>query len=103
MHADAGAFADRIQAIDDAIVHIALGNDDLAIDVGGNTTHLVVDRGNNGNGLARDVHVGEVDANFVHRGQALVNGFCAQVVELEQHVVFIGSAAAAFLDFLVHG
>ena len=58
--------------------------------------------GTTGIGSLRDVDVGEVDADLVHRGQALVDGLGAQVVELEQHVVLVGTAAAAFLDLLVH-
>ncbi len=76
--------------------------DDLAMDVGRHTAHLVVDGGHDGNRLARDVDVGEVDANFIHRRQTLVDGVGAQMVELEQHVVLVRAATTAFLDFLVH-
>ena len=32
-----------------------------------------------------------------------MDGFRAQVVKLENHVILVGAAAPAFLDFLVHG
>jgi len=54
----------------------------LAVYVGGNAAHLVVDGGHHWNGLAGDVDIGEVVADLVDRRQALHDGFCAQVVEL---------------------
>src|SRR3990167_6839142 len=102
VHADAGAFAHGVQAVDDLLRAVAVGGDDLAVDVGRDAAHLVVDGGHDRDRFARDVHVGEVHADLVHRRQALVDGLGAQVVELEQHVVLVGAAATAFLDFLVH-
>ncbi len=102
VHRHAGAFAHGVQAVHHLVVDVAVLDHDLAVDVGRDATHLVVDGGHDRDRLLRDVHVGEVDADLVHRGQALVDGLRAQVVELEQHVVLVGTAAAAFLDLLVH-
>jgi len=77
-------------------------HDDLAVDVGGNAAHLVVDGRHHGDWLLGDVDVGKVVANLVHRGQALHDGVGTQVVEFEQDVILVGTAASAFLDFLVH-
>ena len=84
-------------------MHVALGYDDLAVDVGGNAAHLVMDGGYNRDGFACDVDVGEVDTNLVHRWQTFVDGFGTQVVQLQQHVILVGTTATAFLDLLVHG
>ena len=102
VNADTGAFADCVQAIDHGIVAAGRLCDHLAVNVGGNAAHLVVDGRHHRNGFFGDVHVGKVDANFVHRRQALVNGFCTQVVQFQEHIVFVGATATSFFDFLVH-
>ena len=102
MHRHARAFAHSVQAVDHGLAAFAVGGDDLAVDVGRDTAHLVVDGGHDRDGFARDVHVGEVHTDLVHRRQALVDGLGAQVVELQEHVVLVGTAATAFLDLLVH-
>ena len=61
-----------------------------------------MDGGHHRHRLARDVHIGEVQADFVHRRQTLQNGFGAQVIHLHQDVILVRAAAAAFLDLLVH-
>ncbi|MNV10168.1 hypothetical protein D3C71_1006820 [compost metagenome] len=102
MHRHAGAFAHGVQAVDHFVVDAVGLCNHLAVDVGRHATHLVVDGGHHRNRFLGDVHVGEVDADFVHRRQAFMDGVCTQVVELEQDVVLVGTAAATFLDFLVH-
>jgi hypothetical protein len=68
----------------------------------GNAAHLVVNRRHHRNRFTGHVHVGEVDADLVHRRQTLHDRLGTQVVELQQHVVLVGTTTAAFLDFLVH-
>ncbi len=82
------AFAHGVQAIDHLVL-CAIPSDHLAVDVGGDAAHLVVDGGHDGDGLFGDIDVGKVVANLFHRGQALANGFGAQVVQLHQDVVLV--------------
>ncbi|MNV01825.1 hypothetical protein D3C71_920430 [compost metagenome] len=102
MHAHAGAFAHRVQAVDHGAVVFTLLDDDLAVDVRRDAAHLVVDGGHHGNRFLGDVDVGEVDADLVDRRQPLVDGVGTQVVQLHVDVVLVGTTATAFLDFLVH-
>ena len=101
MHRHGGAFADGVQATHHVVL-LAVPGDDLAVDVGRDAAHLVVDGGHDGNRLLGHVHVGEVVTDLLHRGQALADGVRAQVVELHQDVVLVRTAATAFLDLLVH-
>ncbi len=66
MHAYAGAFTHGIQAADRGVVIAALGHHNLAVDVGRNAAHLVVNRRHHGDRLLGDVHVGEVVADFIN-------------------------------------
>ena len=103
MHTDAGALAHRIQAVDHLVVSAIGLNHHLAVDIGGNAAHLVVDCGHHRYRFLGDVDIGKVMPDLKHRGQSLHDGVYAQMVELEQHMVFIWTAAPPFLDFLVHG
>jgi hypothetical protein len=80
----------------------ALGRDHLAVDVGRDAAHLVVDGRHDGDRFLGRVDVGELVADFQDRGQALHDGVGAEVAQVQQHVVLVRTAAAAFLDFLVH-
>ena len=102
VHRHARTFAHGVEAIDHRVVVGGRLGDHLAVDVGGDTAHLVMDGRHHRDGLFGDVHVGKVVANFVNRGQALHDGLGPQVVEFQMHIVFVGAAASAFLDFLVH-
>ena len=102
MHRDAGAFADGVHAIDDFIVDAIFGRHHLAVDVGRNTTHLVVDGRHHRDRLLGRVDVGELVTDLQNRRQALLDGIGADMTQVQQYVVLVRSAAAAFLDFLVH-
>mmetsp|Transcript_21674 Transcript_21674/g.84431 ORF Transcript_21674/g.84431 Transcript_21674/m.84431 type:complete len:640 (+) Transcript_21674:4098-6017(+) len=102
MHADAGAFAHRVEPVDNFVRVAVLRRDHLTVDVGRDATHLVVDGRHHGDRFLGDVDVGEVVTNLEHRRQALGDGVGAQVGHVEVDVVLVGTAAATFLDFLIH-
>src|SRR5574344_3081473 len=102
VHRHGSAFAHCVQAVDNVVL-LAVPGHHLAVDVGGNATHLIVNGRHHRDRFLGDVHVGEVVADLFHRRQTLADGLCTQVVQLHQDVVLVGTAAATFLDFLVHG
>ncbi len=102
VHADAGALAHRIQALDDLVGLSVLGRNDLAVDVGRYAAHLVMDRRHDRNGFLGDVDIGEVVPDLVHRGQPLHDRLCTKVGHVEHHIVLVRTAASTFLDLLVH-
>ena len=102
VHAHARAFAHGVQAVDHFALVSRVLRDHLAVDVGGNATHLVMNGRHHRDRLTGDVHVGKVVTNLKHRRQALHDGLGAQVGHVEVDVVLVRAAAAAFFDFLVH-
>jgi hypothetical protein len=102
VHRHARAFPYRIEAFHDGVVVAVLRRHDLAVDVGRHPAHLVMDRGDDRNRLPRAVDVRELERDLVNRRQPLHDDFGTEVVELQQHVVLVRPAAAAFLDLLVH-
>ena len=102
MHAHARAFTHCIQTIDYNALVASVLRHHLAVDIGRDATHLVMDGRHHRNRLFGDVDVGKVVANFEHRRQTLHDGFNAQVGHVEVDVVFVRTAAAAFFDLLVH-
>ena len=67
-----------------------------------NAAHLVVDRRHDRDRLLDRVDVGELERDLADRRQPLVDHLGPEMVELQQHVVLVRAAAAAFLDLLVH-
>ena len=102
VHADAGAFADRVQTVHWLALVIGVLCDNLAVDVGGYAAHLVMDGGYHGNRLFGDIHIRKVMADFQDRRQAQVDGVAPQVRHVQVDVVFLRTAAPALFDFLVH-
>ena len=64
VHADAGAFADRVQPIHRLALVIGVLRDDLTMDIGRYATHLVMDSWHHRNRLFGDVHIGKVVADL---------------------------------------
>ena len=67
MNANAGALADGVQTVNDLALVVGILNHHLAVDVGGNTAHLVVDCRNHRDRLFGDIHISKVMANLQHR------------------------------------
>ena len=72
------------------------------MNVGWNTTHLVVNCWHNWNWILRYVHVSEVDTDLINRWQTLVDGVGAQVGQVEFDVVFVWTTTTSLFDLLVH-
>lgn len=99
----AGHFAHGEQAFDDLVVAVGVLGDGLAMDVGGNAAHHVVAGRDHRDRRDDRVDVGEGLGQFADAGQAAVQDFLAEVVELQQHVVLVRAHAVAGQDFLDHG
>ena len=102
VHRHAGAFADRVQPFDHGIVVTVMRRNHLTVNIGGDATHLVVNRRHDRNRVANRIDIGELDRDLADRGQFLDDLVCAEVIELEQNVIAVRATAAAFLDFLIH-
>ncbi|KAG0922825.1 hypothetical protein G6F31_019753 [Rhizopus arrhizus] len=101
VHRHRGAFADGVQAVDNLVLAV-FTREHLAVVVGRNAAHLIVDGRNDGDRFLDRVDVAELDGDFADRGQTLVDDVGAQVVQLQDDVAAVRTETAAFLDFLVH-
>ena len=102
MDADAGRFADREQAGDDRVGVAVLQGHDLAVIIGRDPAHIVVDRRDD-----RDRLAGEVDAGEGHRGlgdarEPLVQDIRVDMVEVKEDMVLVLADAAALANLHRH-
>src|SRR3546814_20588499 len=93
MHRRGRAFANGVQAVDRRGFAIGV-TDDLTIDVGGNATHLVVDRRYDRDRVLDGIDVGELDGDFTNGRQTLLYGFSPQVIQLEHYVAAVATTTA---------
>ena len=94
----ARAFPGRVEA-----GHLvgAVGQQDLAVDVGRNAAHGVVGRGLDRHRVVDHVDAQEVQGQLPDLGQAFQDGVAAEVAEVENDGVF-ALPAPAFVDLLLN-
>ncbi|EJK57810.1 hypothetical protein THAOC_22107, partial [Thalassiosira oceanica] len=80
-----------------------VGADDLPVVIRRYATHVVVDRGKDGDGLLRHVDAGEDGGGLRDARQALGEEVRGQVVEVEVAVVLLGSHATSLAYLHGHG
>ena len=70
--------------------------------VGRNTAHHVVGSRHNGNRVFNRVDTGKLDGNLADARQFFHNFFGTDMVDFQQYMVFVFTAAATFVDFHRH-
>ena len=75
----------------------------LSFVVGRDTSHVVVNCGDDWNGFFCDVDVGEDFSGLGDTGKTLMEDLWIKVVQVEVDVVFLGTNASAGKDFHSHG
>ena len=76
---------------------------DLSLEIGGNTSHIVVDCGNDRNRFFGDIHVSEDLSCFGDTWQSLVQDGGVKMVEVEIDVIILGSHTSSCEDLHGHG
>lgn len=99
----AGGFTAGEETGDDLVVALLVDGQDLTSVLGGDTTHVVVHGGQDGDRLLRDVDTGEDSRSLGDTGEALVEDIGGQVGQLEVDVVLVGADTAALTDLHGHG
>ena len=102
MHAGARRLAGGEQTRDDGVGVTVLRRDDFALVVGGNTAHVVVNGGNDGNGLLGDVHAGENGGGFGNPWKTLRQELRRQVVQVQIDVILILTHASSLANLERH-
>jgi hypothetical protein len=98
-----GGLTTGVQTRNDLLLAVLIHIQDLTSVLGGDTTHVVVDGGQDGNGLLSDIDTGENGGGLGDTGQTLVEKLSGQVAELEVDVVLLGSDTTALTDLQSHG
>jgi hypothetical protein len=79
VNGDTGSLTGSIKTGNDVVGVVALASDDLAVVVGGNTTHVVVHCRQDGDGLLRHVYASKDVRSFGDSRQSLLEHFCWQM------------------------
>lgn len=100
---DTGGLTAGVQTGNGLVVALSILGQDLTVVVGGDTTHVVVDSGQDGDGLLGDVNTSEDLRSLGDTGQSLVENLSRQVRELEEEMVLLGANTTAVTDLHGHG
>lgn len=92
-----------VETGDDLVLTVGVLGQDFAGVLGGDTTHVVVDSGKNGNGLLSDVNTGENGSGLRDTGKTLVENLRWQVRKLEVDVVLLGTDTTTLANLDGHG
>ena len=102
VNGDRGGFTTGEQTGNDLVVTLSILCNDLTSVLGGNTTHVVVDGGQDGDGLLGDINTSENGGGLGDTRQTLVKDLRRQVAELEVDVVLLRSNTATLTDLKSH-
>ena len=89
--------------VDKVARSVKLGSDDLTVMVGGDTTHVVVDGGQDGDGFLGHIDAGKDGGRLTDTGQPLGEKVGGQVVQVQVDVILLGSDAPSLPNFHRHG
>lgn len=101
VHRGTGDFTTGQQTGHNFVFALVVLLDHFTRPLGGDTTHVVVDGGQNGDGFLGDVDPGEDVGGFRDTGQSFLEDVGGDVRQLQVHVVLFGADTSAFVDF--HG
>ena len=85
------------------VLALGIDSDDLVLVVGWYSAHVVVDGGEDGDGFPGDVHAGEDHSCLRDSGETGLELLWGQVVELQENVILLRSAASTLADLDRHG
>ena len=100
---DAGSLAGSVQAGDDRVLSVLIDSQDLSSVLGGDTTHVVVNSGQDGDGLLGDIDTRENGGGLRDTGETLVEDRSGQVRELEVDVILLGTDTTTLANLHGHG
>lgn len=92
-----------VQTGNDLVVTVLINGQDLTSVLGGDTTHVVVDSGQDGDRLLGDINTRENSSSLGNTGETLVEDRGGQVRKLEVDVVLLGTDTTTLTDLHGHG
>jgi hypothetical protein len=99
---DRRGFATSKQTRNDLIVALSVLSDDFTCVLGRNTTHVVMDGRQDGDGLLGNVDTCENGGSLRNTRETLVENLRWQMAELEVNVVFVRANTTAFANLEGH-
>lgn len=99
----ASSLTAREETGNDLVVARLVDGKNLTSVASGDTTHVVVDGGKDGDGLLADIDTGENAGRLRDTGETLGKNLGGKVAELEVDVVLLGTDATAVTDLHGHG
>jgi hypothetical protein len=99
----AGGFTSGVKTLDFYFATLFIDGKNLSSPVGGDTSHVVMDGGEYGDGLLGGVDTSENVSSLKDTRETFVESLWGQVVQMQVDVITIGSTTAAFKDFHGHG
>ena len=91
------------EALDLDIVALSVLAEDLGAPVSRNTTHVVMDSGQDGDGLLGGIDTSEDMRGLENAGKALVDLLGLQMVQMKVDVILVGANTTALQDLHGHG
>lgn len=98
----ASSFTTSEQTRDNLVLALLVNSENLTSVASGNTTHVVVHSGKNGNRLLADIHTRENTSSLRDTRETLSKNLRRQVAKLQVNVVLLGTNTTAITDFHSH-
>ena len=98
VHRNAGALTGGVQTFNHFFGRIFNRHHHLAVSIGGNTTHRVMRGWKNRDCRFRWINAQKCHAGLTNTRQAFLNHLLAQMIELQQNVIFILTTTTAFTN-----
>jgi len=98
----ASDFTSSKETVNNLILSVSTLGDDLSLPVSRNTTHVVVDRGNDWDGFFSHINTSENVSCFRNTRKSFLEGIGRKMVQMEVYVILLGANTSAFNDFHGH-
>jgi hypothetical protein len=92
-----------VETGDDLVLTVLVDSENLTSVAGRDTTHVVVDGGQDRDGLLSDIDTGEDTGGLRDTGKTLGQDLSGQVAQLQVDVVLLGTNTTALADLHGHG
>lgn len=103
VHGNRSGFTSGVETRDDLVVAVLVDGDDLTSVAGRNTAHVVVNGGQDGDGLLGDIDTSEDGSGLRDTRQTLMENISGEMAELEVDVILLRTNTTTLADFDGHG
>ena len=98
----AGDLTSSKETWDNLVLAVFAKSEDLSLPVSWNATHVVVDSGDDGNGLLGDINTSENVSGLRDTRKSFLEGLGWKMVQMKEDVIFLSTDTTTFDDFHGH-